>query len=252
MLHSMVWSFLGDKKKYYFLVLLTFLKILQNDELLFYLQAPSRPGCRAPCWGTGPVSSQWAIHSTTTGSMVCHSSTASPSETVRNPGMLTTTRCFVCYLKSLCHCCRWGDLQEQVSEERNLQKELHVQQDCCLRVWNDGLSGSLQKHLLQVMGGKKKKKSRLTSVPSNQSQRTDKGVCRQSVYAPLQRHPGLHRQQLDQYHSLWQGLLRQLRDQLHQPDWPRYPGNRGQGNFFESPCKGWMMWLKLMTLASFL
>lgn len=64
-------------------------------------------------------------------------------------------------------------------------------------------------------GNGKKKKSRLTSVPSNQSQSTDKGVCRQSIYAPLQRHPGLHRQQLDQYHSLWQGLLRQLRDQLH-------------------------------------
>lgn len=121
------------------------------------------------------------------------------------------------------------------------------------------LSPSLERWFIRIPaktsspgnGEKKEKKSRLTSVPSNQSQRTDKGVCRQSVYAPLQRHPGLHRQQLDQYHSLWQGLLRQLRDQLHQPDWPRYPGNRGQGNF-ESPCKGWMMWLKLMTLASFL
>lgn len=205
MLHSMVWS------SYYFLVLSIFLKSLQND--LFYLQVPFRHGCRAPCWGTGLASSRWANQSTTTGSMVCHSSTASPSETVRNPGVLTTTRCFVCFLKSLCHCCRSGNLQEQVSEERNLQKELHVQQDCCLRVWDDGLSGSLQKHLLQVM--ERKKKSRLTSVPSNQSQSDDKGVCRQSIYAPLQRHPGLHRQQLDQYHSLWQGLLRQLRDQLH-------------------------------------
>lgn len=191
----------------------TFLRNLQNNKLLFYLQVPFQHGFRAPCWGTGPVSSRWAIHSTTTGSMVCHSSTASPSETVRNPGVLTTTRCFVCsFLKSLRHCCRWGDLQEQVSEERNLQKELHVQQDCCLWVWDDGLSRSLQKHLLQVM---EKKKSSLTSAPSNQSQRTDKGVCRQSIYAPLQRHPGLHRQQLDQHHSLWQGLLRQLRGQLH-------------------------------------
>lgn len=93
MRHSMVWS------SYYLLVLSIFLKSLQND--LFYLQVPFRHGCRAPCWGTGPASSRWANQSTTTGSMGCHSSTASPSETVRNPGVQTTTRCFVCFFKKL-------------------------------------------------------------------------------------------------------------------------------------------------------
>lgn len=177
---------------------------------MFYLQVPSRHGCREPSWGMDLVSSLWAIRITITGSMACHSSTASPSETVKNPELLISSRCFVFFL-SLCHCCRWGDLQEQVSEEWNLQKELQVQQDCCVWVWNHGLSGSLQKHLRQV--GEKKGKSR--SVPSNQKQLIDQEFYHQSIYAPLQHHPRLHRQQLDQHHPLWRGLLRLLRDQLH-------------------------------------
>lgn len=149
--------------------------------------------------------------------------------------LLELTCRWVFFFLNLCGCCRWGDLQEQVSEERNLQKELQVQQDCCLWVWNHGLSGSLPKHLLQVQKQKQKKtgQSKFTPVPSNQNH-----VCHQSIYTPLQRHPRLHRQQLGQHHPLWPGLLRRLWDQLHKPDRPCYPGNRGQGNLLEPPCGG--------------
>lgn len=71
--------------------------------------------------------------------------------------LLELTCRWVFFFLNLCGCCRWGDLQEQVFEERNLQKELQVQQDCCLWVWNHGLSGSLPKHLLQVQKQKQKK-----------------------------------------------------------------------------------------------
>ena len=53
----------------------------------------------------------------------------------------------------------------------------------------------------------------------------------QDVHAPLQHHPRLHGQQLDQHHSLRSGLLRLVRGQLHEPD---RPGDSGHGRQGES------------------
>lgn len=46
---------------------------------------------------------------------------------------------------------RGGLLQEQVPSERHLQRQHRGEQDCGVRVRNDGLPRPLQKHLFQVM-----------------------------------------------------------------------------------------------------
>lgn len=45
---------------------------------------------------------------------------------------------------------RWSPLQEQILEKWHLQRQCQGKQDCGVRVWNNGLSRPLQKHIFQV------------------------------------------------------------------------------------------------------